>query len=382
MNTMAPAPGRKRYRFGFVLNTTLGNLTRYENLKKYAERDPDVEFTWAPATHYTPPELRTRLRVLPAPLFMRARMLQQAWPVLSRLDKLDAVMLHLFEADLLCALRSHVRRQPVLISSTDEAPIIDRANYPLYPSDLNKPRWRQRLRLALDRWRVGRMRAFIPFSAFAADILVRGCGVPAKKVHPIHVGLDLELWKSEPRHTALQPPRLQILFVGGDFLRKGGDVLLDVFKRRFLHTADLHLVTKQAPKDLPEHVRVYDDFLPNDPRLTALYAASDVLVVPTTADLGPLWVFLEAMAMRLPIIGTDTGASTEAIRHGTTGWVIKPNDAESLAAALQALIDDPGLRRQMGENGRALIEQRFDASINVPRILGIMKDAVDTAAPC
>jgi glycosyltransferase involved in cell wall biosynthesis len=301
--------------------------------------------------------------------------------VLSRLDTLDAVMLHLFEADLLCALRSHVRRKPVLISSTDEAPIIDRANYPLYPSDLTKPRWRQRLRLALDRWRVGRMRAFIPFSAFAADILVRGCGVPAKEVHPIHVGLDLELWKSTPRSVELRQPRLQILFVGGDFVRKGGDVLLEVFKTRFQDTADLHLVTKQAPKDLPEHVLVYNDFSPNDPRLTALYAASDVLVIPTTADLGPLWVFLEAMAMRLPIIATDTGASTEAVRDGETGWVIKPNDPESLTRALHALLDNPGLRRQMGENGRALIEQRFDASVNVPRILGIMKDAVDAAPP-
>lgn len=376
-------PGRKPYRFGFVLNTTLGNLTRYENLRKYAERDPEIEFTWAPASHHTPDELRSSLRFLPAPLFMRARMLQQAWPVLAELDKMDAVMVHLFEADVLCALRSYLRRQPALISSTDEAPITDRTNYPLYPAELNKSRWRQSLRLSLDRWRVRRSQAFIPFSSFVAGILVRDCAVPERQVHPIHVGMDLELWRSDPRpvtNDADAARRFRILFVGGDFVRKGGAMLLEVFKSRFQHNAELHLVTKQAPRELPPHVVVHDDFLPNDPRLTALYAASDVLVVPTTADLGPLWVFLEAMAMRLPVIGTRVGASTEVIRHGDNGFVIDTHDAASLGDAIQTLMDDAPLRRQMGENGRRLIERDFNASVNVPKILGVMKNAVNVAA--
>ena len=75
----------------------------------------------------------------------------------------------------------------------------------------------------------------------------------------------------------------------------------------------------QAPKDAREGVYVHDDFKPNDPRLARLYQESDVLVVPTTADTGPLWVFMEAMAMRLPVIGTDTGANKELVQHGKTG---------------------------------------------------------------
>jgi glycosyltransferase involved in cell wall biosynthesis len=372
-------PAIKPYRFGFVLNTTLGNHTRYVNFRKYAERDEEIEFVWAPANHYTPPDFPSRLRFLPAPLFMRARMLQQAWPVLGQLGTFDAVMVHLFEVDVLCALRSHLRRTPLHVSSTDEAPITDRRSYPLYPNELKKPVWRQKLRLALDRWRVRRTDCFIPFSSFVANILVRDCGAPSDCVHPLHVGMDLELWKSEPKADATQNDRLQILFVGGDFVRKGGAILLEVFKNRFQNVADLHLVTKQAPATLPEHVHVYSDFSPNDPRLTRLYASMDVLVVPTTADLGPLWVFLEAMAMRLPVIGTDTGSGTEVIRHGDTGLIVKINDAESLGTAIQTLLDNPRLRRQMGERGRELIETNFDARVNVPRILAIMKNAVKKA---
>src|SRR6476469_7206651 len=118
------------YRFGFILNTSIGNMTRYLNLRKYAEQDPEIEFMWAPVAHYTPPDMPSRLRFLPEPLFMRARVVQQAWPLLSDLASLDAVMIHLFEADIFCSLRSYLRRAPIHVSSTDEAPITNRAAYP------------------------------------------------------------------------------------------------------------------------------------------------------------------------------------------------------------------------------------------------------------
>ena len=89
-----------------MLNTTIGNMTRYLNLRKYAEQDPEIEFMWAPVAHYTPPDMPSRLRFLPDPLFMRARVLQQALPLLNELASLDAVMIHLFEADILCSLRA------------------------------------------------------------------------------------------------------------------------------------------------------------------------------------------------------------------------------------------------------------------------------------
>lgn len=368
---------RQRYRFGFVLNTTIGNMTRYLNLRKYADRDDEIDFTWAPVNHYTPPDLPSRLRFLPAPLFMRARLLQQAHPVMGRLESFDAVMIHLFESELLCTLRSYFRNGPLRISSTDEAPIVDRSRYPMYQAEIDKPVWRQKFRLALDMWRVRRTGQFIPFSKFAADILIHQCGAPAERVFPLHVGLDLELWRAVPRPATGVSGRPKILFVGGDFVRKGGDLLLDVFRNRFHRVAELHLVTRQAPKSLPEHVFVHADFHPNDARLRALYASVDMLVIPTTADLGPAWVFLEGAAMGLPIISTDTGATTEVVRHGETGLVVPIGDANALAAALQVLLDDAPLRRRMGASGRALIEKSYNAAINVPAILRRMKEAVD-----
>jgi glycosyltransferase involved in cell wall biosynthesis len=380
VNEQQKQNGERAYKFGFVLNMTVGNMTRYQNLRKYAERDREVDCRWAPVSHYTPPDFPSRLRFLPEPLFMRARVLQQAWPVLGRLSDLDAVMVHLFEADILCSLRSYFDRRLVHVSSTDEAPIVDRSTYPLYPNELAKPPWRHKLRLALDRWRVRHTDQFIPFSEWVANILVDGCGAPAQDVHALHVGLDLDIWCQRPRPERPADSRLRILFVGGDFLRKGGDLLLDVFRTRFEDCAELQLVSRQAPDKLPPHVHVHADFHPNDERLTELYAQADLLVVPTLADISP-WVFLEAMAMGLPVIGTDTGAIREFIHQGETGFVIGVGDGAALGAAIETLQREPLTRRRMGRAGRALVEAEYSASRNVPRILAIMKRAVDARSP-
>jgi glycosyltransferase involved in cell wall biosynthesis len=327
--------------------------------------------------HYTPPDYPSRLRFLPPPLFMRARVIQQAAPVMRQLGRLDAVMVHLFEADIFCALRSYVRKRPLLVSSTDEAPITDRSSYPLYPNDLKKPVWRQKLRLAVDLWRVRRTDCFIPFSHWVAGILTRDCGAPSCRVFPMHVGLDLDLWTPVQRAPAAPGARAKILFVGGDFVRKGGDLLLDVFAKRFSDRAELHLVSRQAPTELPPNVRVHAAFMPNDPRLAKLYGEVDLLVVPTTADTGPLWVFMEAMSKSCPIIGTDTGSNKELVRHGETGLIVPIGDPQALGDAIQSLLDDPHRRRAMGERGRRVIETEYNAAVNVPRILQMMKTSVD-----
>ena len=368
----------ERYRFGFVLNTTIGNMTRYVTLRKYAQRDGSVGLVWAPVSHYLPPERGRLLHWLPEGVRLRAFVLAQTAPVLKRLDELDAVMVHLFEADILLSLRRCMKSWPVLFSSTDEAPMVDRANYPMYPNDLKKPVWRQKLRLAIDIWRVRHTDYFVPFSGWAATILRDFCGAPRDRVHAIHVGLDLELWLPVPRAIgAPNARRMKLLFVGGDFVRKGGDLLLDVFARRFSDLAELHLVSPQAPRDLPPHVHAYRDFRPNDPRLRELYAACDVLAVPTTADTGPLWVFMEAMASGMSVIGTDTGSNAELVRHGETGFIIPIGDADALGDAIEMLLDDPVRCARMGRNGRALVEASYNAAVNVPRILQLMKDAVD-----
>jgi glycosyltransferase involved in cell wall biosynthesis len=376
---LTTSAGPRRYRFGFVLSTALGNITRYNNLRKFAERDREVDFVWARVDHVVAPGRADPFRWLPVPLRMRAIVLWQAAPVLRRLGTFDAVMIHLFEVDILTALRARFYRRPVRIVSTDDAPAVDPQTYPFHPVDRRKPAWKRRLRLEIDLWRARRADLLLPFSKWAGEMLVSGAGVPAHRVRPLHVGLDLDTWRAVAKPERAPGERIRLLFVGGEFERKGGPLLLQVFASHLAELAELHLVTKSAPADLPAHVFVHDALGSNDPLLLELYRQADLFVLPTTSDLMP-WVVLEAMASACPVITTPVGAIPEMIQDGVTGLLVPVGRADLLVGAILSLIANPALRRAMGARGREFVEAHYDAAANVPAILQAMKRCVDQRA--
>lgn len=83
-------------------------------------------------------------------------------------------------------------------------------------------------------------------------------------------------------------------------------------------------------------------------------SAFDVFALPTHREaLGT--VFIEAAAMGVPVVGTDVGGVPETMQDGVTGLLVPPHNPEALAVALETLLANPALRRQMGDAGRALI---------------------------
>lgn len=65
------------------------------------------------------------------------------------------------------------------------------------------------------------------------------------------------------------------------------------------------------------------------------------------------------MAAGLPVVSTTESGIPEAIDDGETGLLVPPEDATALAAALERLAEDRALCREMGENGRRLLRERF-----------------------
>jgi glycosyltransferase involved in cell wall biosynthesis len=91
-------------------------------------------------------------------------------------------------------------------------------------------------------------------------------------------------------------------------------------------------------------------------RVRDYHAILDVFVVPRTPDrvcqlVTPLKP-VEAMASGLPVVVSDVAALAELVTDGTTGVVFTPQDPDELAARLQALLIDPGKRRELGANAR------------------------------
>jgi glycosyltransferase involved in cell wall biosynthesis len=99
-------------------------------------------------------------------------------------------------------------------------------------------------------------------------------------------------------------------------------------------------------------------FLGHRPDVAALLAASDVLAVPSHYEPFGI-VFLEAMAMRTPVVAFRSGGAPEVIEDGETGLLARPLDVDDLARCLIELLESADLRRRMGEAGRRHVEREF-----------------------
>jgi glycosyltransferase involved in cell wall biosynthesis len=70
-------------------------------------------------------------------------------------------------------------------------------------------------------------------------------------------------------------------------------------------------------------------------------------------------VLLEAMACAKPVIASDLPGVRTVAAHGECGLVFPPGDSAALASALETLLSDGDLRRRLGANGRARVEQKY-----------------------
>ena len=164
-----------------------------------------------------------------------------------------------------------------------------------------------------------------------------------------------------------------LLFVGGDFERKGGPLLLEQHARaawRALRAArrDAGRASRPSPTSTST-----TDSARTVRELLELFEQADVFVLPSLGECLAV-VLMEATAAGLPVITTDIAALGEAVRPGETGLLIPPADGRRLGDALAALADDPVLRRQMGRGGAELARQKFDANRNNAALLDLTQE--------
>jgi len=235
-------------------------------------------------------------------------------------------------------------------------------------------RWTCRPNAALDRAVFQAASRVAMWSEWAARSVVSDYGIDPRRVHAINPGVDLSAFGWAQTRAQSLPGPVNLLFVGNDFTRKGGEDVLDVFLHRLSEQAELHLVTGADIRVSHPRVHVHAGIKAYSPAWRALYQAADVFVLPTHAEAFGL-VFMEAMAAGLPVVGSNINAIPEMVMHGETGLLAPPGDRHALAQSLQALVDDAALRRWMGRAGRARALACFDAQVNFQRLEALFVSA-------
>ncbi|GAA4154869.1 glycogen synthase [Gryllotalpicola daejeonensis] len=225
------------------------------------------------------------------------------------------------------------------------------------------------------------------------DILRSYPDIDPAKTHVVYNGIDLSAWKPNPdrdvaRALGIDPDRPAVVFVGRITRQKGLPYLLRAAKSL---PADVQLVLCAGAPDTPEimaevqglvaelqaersGVVWIEQILPRD-QLTAVLSASTVFVCPSVYE--PLGIVnLEAMACRLPVVGTATGGIPEVVVDGVTGRLVPIDQAQDgtgtpldperfvadLAAALTEVVADPARAQAMGEAGYERARDAFSWS--------------------
>lgn len=117
----------------------------------------------------------------------------------------------------------------------------------------------------------------------------------------------------------------------------------------------------------------------SDEALAVLYQAAHIFVLPSTnrAEMFGI-VQIEAMASGLPVICTELGTGTSYVnRHEETGLVVAPNDPAELAQAINRLVQEPDLRRQLGRNGLLRAQTEFSKEAMIRHYLAFYGEALE-----
>jgi starch synthase len=188
----------------------------------------------------------------------------------------------------------------------------------------------------------------------AADLkrMYPECGTPVHVLpNPVMLEMFDPAWIDERRARDRRRPRC--LFIGGDFPRKGGYLLLDAWQRGgFAARARLHVVTDwNIGVPLPEGVDVERGIIGQTARWAAVWRDADLFVMPTQNEAFGL-VYQEAAAAGLPAIGSRLNAVPEIVADGTTGILIAPTSRDELISALDRLITSAELSERMGSAAR------------------------------
>lgn len=241
----------------------------------------------------------------------------------------------------------------------------------------------------------------IAISHYVAERLVADYGLDPARLRVIQRGVDIGLFDpdrvSAERMVRLArawrvPDGVPVIMLPARVTQwKGHGLLVDALAR--LERGSFHclmvgedggrrsvraaLEPKIARLGLTPHIH----FVGRCDDMPAAYKMADV-VVSASLDPEPFGrVMIEAQAMGRPIVAADHGGARETVLAGETGWLVRPNDAEALAAGLRAALSlDAGARERLAARAVAHVREHFSRYQMCARTLAVYSELLDERA--
>jgi glycosyltransferase involved in cell wall biosynthesis len=230
------------------------------------------------------------------------------------------------------------------------------------------------------KWGVRNADAVFSISSFVTDS-VASLGRPRESIHTVLNCIDASRWDPSTdgsavrREFGIPDDALLLTSVSRLFAEKGQTQLVQAFAaaraqvpnlklmivgadEQWIHKGSYTKELKELARSLgvAEHV-VFTGLRADVPQIMA---ACDLFTMPSFEEPFGL-VFLEAMAMKKPVVAVGNGGTPEVVEDGRSGLLSPAWDVQALAQNILTLARDPALRTRMGEYGRSQVLERFNA---------------------
>lgn len=225
-------------------------------------------------------------------------------------------------------------------------------------------------------------------SANIADFTAAFYGIARERIDVVHCGVDAEAFRpGDEKQRAEDRPT--VLFVGNIARNKGVETLFAAvlqlrsrypnIRLQILGTGDDDLredLQRWARRSGAEANIEFHGFIEHS-SLPDFYRRANVFCSPALYEGGVANVYLEAMACGCPVVASVAGGAPEAVTDGETGVLVPPEDEGAVAAALDHILGNRDLARQMGEAARQRVEDYFAMDKYIVRVLKNYQKAIE-----
>jgi glycosyltransferase involved in cell wall biosynthesis len=206
------------------------------------------------------------------------------------------------------------------------------------------------------------------WSTNVARSLEEQYGVAGENIHCVGAGSNVEL-HCDPVNRLYDGQT--ILFVGVEWERKGGPVLVDAFRRIKVTRPEARLIIVGcSPNVASDGIEIVG----RQPlaTLASYYERASIFCMPSRRE--PFGnAYIEAMTAGLPVVATSIGATSDFVRDGETGYLVLPDNVDELTAALLRLVGQPGHCQRLGSAGRRIAVDEYNWHAVARKIAAVIR---------